>query len=77
EYADSLRALIKKVIKKIPAFKDAEQAALMAKFDKKNDEQSNVSMIVPKSVGESFELKLPIEEYAKIIGECARELRGE
>lgn len=77
EYADNLRMLIKKVIKKIPAYKDAEQAALMAKFDKKNDVQSTVSMIVPKSVGESFELKLPLEEYAQLIGECAATLRGE
>ncbi len=76
-YADSLRALITKVIKNIPAYADAEKAALMAKFDKKNDEQSIVSMIVPKSVGESYELKLPIAEYAKLIGECAEKIRGE
>lgn len=76
-YADSLRTLIKKVIKNIPAYGDAEKAALNAKFDKKNDEQSTVSMIVPKSVGESYELKLPLDEYAKLIGECAATLRGE
>lgn len=77
EYADSLRSLIKKVIKKIPAYADAEQAAQMAKFDKKNDEQSVVSMIVPKSVGKSYELRLPLEEYAKLIGQCAKALKGE
>lgn len=76
-YADSLRTFIKKVIGNIPAYADAEKAALNAKFDKKNDEQSTVSMIVPKSVGESFELKLPLDEYAKLIGECAATLRGE
>ncbi len=38
-YADSLRTLIKKVIKNIPAYDDAQQAALVAKFDKKNDGQ--------------------------------------
>lgn len=76
-YADSIRTLIKKVIKNIPAYVDAEKAALNAKFDKKNDEQSTVSMIVPKSVGESYELKLPLDEYAKLIGECAANLRGE
>ncbi|MDE6690583.1 MAG: 3-dehydroquinate synthase [Clostridia bacterium] len=76
-YADSIRTLIKKVIKDIPAYEDAEKAALMAKFDKKNDEQSTVSMIVPKAVGESYEIKLPLDEYAKLIGECAAILRGE
>lgn len=76
-YADNLRSLIKKVIKNIPAYEDAEKAALMAKFDKKNDEQSTVSMIVPKSVGESYELKLPLDEYTQLIGECAATLRGE
>lgn len=77
EYADSLRSLIKKIIKKIPAYDDAETAAKIAKFDKKNDEQSTVSLIVPKAVGQSFELKLPLDEYASLIGMCAAELRGE
>lgn len=76
-YADSLRALIKRVIKIIPMYADAERAALTAKFDKKNDEQSTVSVIVPQSAGKSFELKLPLDEYAKLIGQCAAELRGE
>lgn len=76
-YADSLRALIKRVIRNIPAYEDVEKAAQMAKFDKKNDEQSTVSMIVPESAGVSFELKLPLEEYARLIGMCAAELRGE
>ncbi len=77
EYADSLRSLIKKVLKKIPAYPDAGEAAKMAKFDKKNTEQSTVSMIVPKSVGESFELKLPLEAYAEQIAQCAKEIKGE
>ena len=77
EYADNLRALIKKVIKNIPAYDDAEKAALTAAFDKKNDERSTVSVIVPASVGKSAELKLPLDEYVALIGRCAAELRGE
>ncbi|MCM1546140.1 MAG: 3-dehydroquinate synthase [Clostridiales bacterium] len=76
-YADSLRALIKRVIKNIPAYTDAEQAAKTAKFDKKNDEQSTVSVIVPESEGKSAEIKLPLDEYVRLIGGCAAKLRGE
>ena len=77
EYADSLRSLIKTVIKKIPAYPDAGEAAKIAKFDKKNTEQSTVSMIVPKTVGESFELKLPLGVYAEQIAQCAKDIKGE
>lgn len=77
KYADSLRKLIKRVIKNIPAYEDAEKAALMAKYDKKNTEQSTVSVVAPKRVGECQEILLPVEEYAKLIGGCSRELRGE
>lgn len=76
EYADTLRSLINKVIRKIPAYADADEAAKMAKFDKKNTEQSTVSMIVPKSVGESYELKLPLESYAAQIAQCAKSIKG-
>lgn len=76
-YADSLRSFIKKAVKNIPAYGDAEKAAQTAKYDKKNDEQSSVSLIVPESEGKSRELKLPLDEYAKLIGQCAAELRGE
>ncbi|MDE7257081.1 MAG: 3-dehydroquinate synthase [Clostridia bacterium] len=77
EYADTLRSLIKRVIKKIPAYPDADEAAKLAKFDKKNTEQSVVSMIVPKAVGESCELKLPLESYAAQIAQCAKIIKGE
>lgn len=72
-YADTLRAFIKRVIKKIPAYTDAD----FARYDKKNEEQSTVSVIAPKSVGESIEIKLPIDEYLSLIGQCAESLRGE
>ena len=75
-YADGLRRLIKKVIGKVPAYGDAAQASLMAKYDKKNAEQSAVSMIVPKDIGSCTEYVLPLKEYAQQIGECAQLLRG-
>lgn len=73
-YADSLRGLIKKVIKKIPAYPDAAKAAEAAKYDKKNTEQTSVSVIVPAEVGVSREIVLAAKEYKRLIAECARAL---
>lgn len=72
QFAESYKNLINKVIKNIPAWADAETAAAGAKFDKKNDEQSTVSMVVPVSQGSCKEIKLPLEEYAKQIAACAK-----
>lgn len=77
EYADSLRALIKKVIGKIPAYPRTEEAAKMAKYDKKNSEQSGVSLIAPKCKGESEELVLPLDEYSRLIAECTAHIAEE
>ncbi len=68
EYANNIKKLIGKVIKNIPAYADADRAALAAKFDKKNEEQSIVSMIVPAKEGECAEIKMPLGEYARTIG---------
>ena len=76
-YADSLRALIKKVINKIPAYADAEQAAQAAKYDKKNERQTSVSIVAPAKIGRSEEIILPLDKYAQLIAECARELAEE
>lgn len=76
-YADILRSLIKKVIKRVPAYKNAREAAYIAKYDKKNEEQTTVSLIVPATVGKSAELKMPVEEYAGQIAQCAEQLKGE
>jgi 3-dehydroquinate synthase len=75
-YADTLRDLIKRVIKNIPAYDDIEEAAAYAKYDKKNDENSTISIVVPKSYGVSEEIKLPIAEYISLIKECRDDLRG-
>ena len=69
-YADNLEKLIKKVIGKIPAYEDAERAAIFAKYDKKNTATTQVSVIVPKCEGESEEIKLQLEEYAGFIAQC-------
>ena len=74
-YGDGLRSLIKKVIGKVPAYEDAGQACLNAKYDKKNAEQSAVSMIVPAEVGRCVEYVLPINEYSEKIAECAKLLK--
>ncbi len=76
QYADGLRALIKKVIKTVPAYPDAATAALNAKFDKKNESISEVSLIVPAEEGCSAEIKLPLEEYAEEIACCAECIRS-
>ena len=75
EYADSLRKLIRRVIKTVPAFDDAAKAALVAKYDKKNKAQSQISVIAPKRVGESAEIILSVEEYASLVGECAEKIK--
>lgn len=72
QYAENLKKLIKKVIKNIPSYSGAEQAARVAKYDKKNDEQTTVSMIVPADIGRAEELKMPLEEYVSAIEEYAR-----
>ncbi|MGN0808063.1 MAG: 3-dehydroquinate synthase family protein [Candidatus Coproplasma sp.] len=75
EYAENLKKLIRKVIKNIPAYEDMGQAALAAKFDKKNDEQSTVSMIVPAVEGRCQEIKMPLGEYADVIGQIAQNIK--
>ncbi len=76
DYADSLRLLIKKVIGGIPAYENADKAARFAKYDKKNDKQSTVSLIVPGETGKCREMKMPIETYVREIGLCAAEIKG-
>lgn len=66
-YYESLRKLIKKVIK-ITEYTDIEKAAQFAKMDKKNSGES-ISLIVPKREGESCEIKLGFNEYVKLLKE--------
>lgn len=75
-YYENLISLIGKVIKKIPAYDDIEQAALSAKFDKKNEEDAKISLIVPKKEGECQELVIGVEEYIKLLAECRDTVRA-
>ena len=74
EYADELRKLIKSVIN-VPAYADAAKAAMGAMYDKKNKVQSEISLVVPKCVGEWTEIKLSVEEYTSLISQCAEGIR--
>ncbi len=74
-YADILIDLIKRVIKNIPVYDDAQKAAQFAKFDKKNAEVSHISLIAPQSVGRSQEITLPAERYCALIAECSRSIK--
>jgi 3-dehydroquinate synthase len=75
DYADSLRALIAKVIGKIPAYDDIDKAAGYAKFDKKNEQATTISIVVPHVEGSSKEIKLPLKEYVAAVCECRDKLK--
>lgn len=73
-YAESLRELILAVIKKVPCYGDISTAAALAKFDKKNTDAS-VSLVVPVSEGRAEEVKLPMEQYTRLLCECSGGLK--
>lgn len=75
EYAENFKKLIKKVIRKIPAYADIEQAARFAKFDKKNTTSSQISLVAPYKIGECKEIILPAERYVELIVECRDEIK--
>lgn len=69
QYAKELQKLILTVIKKPPVYADIESAAKFALYDKKNNDEK-VSLIVPRTYGNSAELKLKFEEYVRLLKEC-------
>lgn len=71
-YADELKAIIKSVVKNIPTYDDASAA----KFDKKNAEQSKISLVVAKHKGEWTEITLDFNEYVNHISACAEAIRN-
>lgn len=75
-YANSLRNLIKAVIKRIPAYEDVATAADLAKYDKKNS-GLDITLIVPESEGKCAEIKLSAEQYTQMLEECALVLKGQ
>lgn len=74
QYAQTLINLIQRVIK-IPAWEDAEKAATLADYDKKNVSGGGISLIVPEREGVSTEIRLSEEEYGSLIAECARHIK--
>ncbi len=68
-YAETIVNLITSVIGKIPVYGDVSKAARFAVYDKKNDDDK-ISIIAPKCVGESVEIKLSVKDYLKLIEEC-------
>ncbi len=70
QYAEKLKNLILSVIKK-PVYKDIEVAAKFALHDKKNNDEK-VSIIVPKTYGESAEIKIGFDEYVTLLKECCQ-----
>lgn len=73
-YANSLKNLIKAVIKKIPVYEDISNTAALAQHDKKNTD-SKISLIVPKSEGKCAEIKISYEQYLQMLNECAQSIK--
>lgn len=76
QYAERLLKLVKKAVAKIPAYDDIEKAAAYAAYDKKNRAAGEVTLIVPRDVGECGELVLGAEEYVSLIAECRDKIRS-
>ena len=75
EYADVLRDLIVRVLGRVPAPVDAAEAAARARYDKKNEQNTRVTMIVPVGRGQTQKLTLPVARYCALIGECAAAIK--
>lgn len=75
QYRERLENLIKKVVK-VPSFENVQTAALLAVHDKKNAVSSEISVVVPKTYGEYAEITLPVEQYARLLGECSECLKS-
>ncbi len=76
QYAEQLEKLIIKVLKKVPSFDGIERAVEYAAHDKKNETEL-ITMIVPKCEGESAEIKMKKDEYAKYLVRISDSLRGQ
>ncbi len=72
EYADMLRKLIKAALPSIPKMIDVSAA----KYDKKNSDRAEISVIAPSNKGEWREIKLDYDKYCALIEECAQKTGG-
>lgn len=66
-YADKLRSLILRVVGKIPSYSDV----VAAKYDKKNENQVKISLVVPAERGEWREITLDFADYESRIKRIA------
>lgn len=71
DHAEELRALIGRVLKRVPHFKNIADAARAALYDKKNQGKNEISLILPAKRGEFAELRLTDEKYVGYIEEIA------
>ncbi len=74
EYAQTITDLIASVIGKIPVYNNICKAAGFAVYDKKN-QSDQISVIAPKGIGESIEIKLSVDDYMKLVEECNNSLK--
>lgn len=73
-YFNNLIALIKRVLKNVPAYENAAEAASLAKYDKKNRSDKKISIVVPVSEGVTREISLERDDYIRLIEECSESL---
>lgn len=74
EYAQTITDLITSVIGELPVYNNVCKAAGFAVYDKKNQSEL-ISLIAPKDVGESIEIKLSVADYMKLVEECNNSLK--
>ena len=65
--------LIQKIVC-VPAYEDVEKAAELTVHDKKN-EDAQISLIVPKDIGQWAEINVELGEFKNLLKECAEGLR--
>ena len=73
QYAESLKMLIQKIVC-VPAYEDVEKAAELTVNDKKNAD-AQISLIVPKDIGQWAEINVELGEFKNLLKECAEGLR--
>lgn len=73
-YAEELKNLILKVIKKMPDFENIELAGSKAILDKKNDKINQITMIISCDKGQTIPLKLETEDYINYLKDIRRNI---
>lgn len=74
DYYNELRKLIRAVVKRIPSFDEIQTIGDLAKLDKKNDNDEDITLIVPESEGKCTELKIEFFDYKDYLTNCSNSL---